>query len=193
MANMCKCGCGEFLPEGSNREFKRGHKARLENPDTVFSDQSDMDENSTAVPFTIDDAARDTPDDPEPKDQPEYKPKTQVRLTSAIRKDIEGKLALFFAVSGESWSMVDPLCGQVLVDNGPNMAKKYTPLLCQSPEVVKWMTKRGNFILWIDALVATGPLLKMAAAHHIMRTVTVEAMYAGANGQGPVVNEYVVQ
>lgn len=193
MANVCLCGCGEFLPEGSTRQYKRGHKAKAESPDIAIESSPETVEESAPESFTIEDAARETPDDPEPREQ-EYKPKTTVKITAAIRRDIEGKLALGFGMLGETWSIIDPLCGQTLVEHGPNMAKKYTPLLCQSPEVVKWMTKSGNFLLWVDALMATWPVIQIAAAHHVMHTVSVEMMRAGANGQGePMPNEYVVQ
>jgi hypothetical protein len=148
--------------------------------------------DSPEEPFTIEDAARATPDDPEPREQAEIKIKSPVKITAALRRDIEGKLALGFGMLGETWSIIDPLCGQTLVDAGPNMAKKYTPLLCQSPEVVRWMTKSGSFLLWIDALMATWPVIQMAAAHHVMRTVVAQPM-PGMNGQGaPSPSEYVV-
>lgn len=195
MANVCACGCGELLPEGSTRQYKRGHKQRAENPNTEYDEKPATDsaaEEYSDSPLTIDDAARITPDDPEPKDAPEYKPKTVVKITASIRRDIEGKLALGFGMLGETWSMIDPLCGQALVENGPNMAKKYTPLLCQSPEVVKWMTKSGNFLMWIDALMATWPVISMVVAHHIAHTVAMD-LASSANGFRPAPNEYVVQ
>lgn len=185
MANVCACGCGEFLPEGSTRQYKRGHKMRAETGTDGF------DEISTDDVLTIDGAAERVPDDPEPRET-EIKPRMPHRVTAAVRRDIEGKLALGFGLLGQTWMMADPLCGKVLVDIGPDMAKRYTPLLCQSPEVVKWLTRSGNFMLWIDALMATAPLIQMVFAHHIARTINVEMMYGSQNG-GPVPSEYVVQ
>lgn len=172
MANVCACGCGELLPEGSIRQYKRGHKNRTAEPITETPDDI-YPEDPPA--FTIEDAARETPDDPEPKEQPEFKPKTQtkIKITAAIRRDVEGKLAFGFAVLGQTWSMVDPLCGNVLLDTGPDMAKKYTPIICQSPDVVKFITKTGNFVLYVEALMATWPLLQVIFAHHIAKTISV--------------------
>lgn len=186
MANVCACGCGELLPEGSVRQYKRGHKA---NPGGVPTD--DYAEIPADDVLTIDDLAERIPDDPEPKES-DVKPKITHRVTAATRRDIEGKLALGFGLLGQSWMLVDPLCGKTLVDIGPDMAKKYTPLLCQSPEVVKWLTRSGNFMLWIDALMATAPLIQMVFAHHIARTINVEMMQQSANGHVPN-PEYVVQ
>lgn len=190
MANVCMCGCGELLPEGSTREFKRGHKQRLDNPDsTDIHDETDAAFESAGL--TIEDAAAATPDDPEPKDSKESKPKISYRVTASVRRDVEGKLALGFGMLGETWSLIDPLCGQVLTAHGPDMAKKYTPILCQSPEVVRWMTRSGNFLMWIDALMATWPVIQMAVAHHVLHTVVMQRMES-PNGH-PVSNDYVVQ
>lgn len=194
MANVCACGCGELLPEGSTRQYKRGHKNRAENPDTGFTETPLTEEAETPGFATIEDAARLTPDDPEPRDvRAEDKPKVVIKITPSIRRDIEGKLALGFGMLGSAWSMIDPLCGPVLVDIGPQIAKAYTPLLLQSPEVVRFMTKSGNFMLWVNALMATIPLIQMFAAHHILHTVSREMM-ANQNGYAPTPqSEYVVQ
>jgi hypothetical protein len=109
-----------------------------------------------------------------------------------MKRDIEGKLALGFGLIGQSWMMIDPLCGKMLIDTGPDMAKAYTPLLCQSPEVVKWLTRSGNWMLWVNAVMATAPLLQMIFAHHLARTITVERVMS-PNGYAPAQSEYVVQ
>jgi hypothetical protein len=195
MANVCACGCGELLPEGSTRQFKRGHKQRIENPGSDVTDITDAGQDevfSEEIPLTLDDVARITPDDPEPKDAPEFRPKTVVKITAGVRRDIEGKLALGFGILGQTWSMIDPLCGSTLVNCGPEMAKKYTPIVCKSPEVVKWMTKSGNFLMWIEALMATWPVLEMMAAHHVFHNVVPVNPAPSANGSHAP-SEYVVQ
>lgn len=195
MANVCACGCGELLPEGSTRQYKRGHKNRVTNPEvfteTPVAEVGVSDEPLEEISLTLEDAALATPDDPEPKEAPEYKPRTVIKVTASIRRDIEGKLAFGFGMLGQTWALMDPLCGSVLVDNGDKMAKKYTPLICQSPEVVKWITKSGNFMLWVDALVATWPVLQVIFAHHIAKTLSMELV--NQNGNRPAPNEYVVQ
>lgn len=199
MANVCGCGCGELLPEGSTRQYKRGHKSRVTNPETFTetpveeSPEEDSGEFTDAAPgpLTIEDAARLTPDDAEPREAPEFKPKTVLRVTAAMRRDIEGKLAFGLAMSGQLWATLDPVCAGVFLEISPNVAKKLTPIVCQSPEVVKWLTKTGNFMLWVDLFMALMPLLQIVFAHHIVKTITNDLV--SQNGNRPAPSEYVVQ
>lgn len=193
MANICQCGCGESLPEGSTRQYKRGHKNRDVNavPDNEFVETPAEADTGEPEPFTIDDAARETPNDPEPKDVPEYKPKTTIRVTASVRRDVEGMLAFAFGMSGQMWSMIDPLCGGTMLENGPKLAKAYTPIICQSPSAVKFITKSGKFAMYIEAAVATWPIVQTVFAHHIVKNAG--SQLATSNGQMPAPNEYVVQ
>lgn len=189
MANPCGCGCGEYLPEGSTREFKRGHKDRITNPDTSFAETS-LEDMPGAM--SIEELAAITPDDAEPKDAPEFKVKTAVKITATVRKDIEGKVAFMLGMSGQMWAMLDPVCGTAMLDNSDNVARKLTPIICQSPEVVRWFTKSGTFILWVNLAVALWPVLGVIFAHHIAKSVG--ATLPGSNGQAaPEPNAYVVQ
>lgn len=193
MANICQCGCGESLPESSTRQFKRGHKSRIDNPvpDTGFT-ETPAAETETSESYSIEDAARDTPNDPEPSDAPELRARSVFRVTTGMRRDVEGKLAFAFGMLGETWALIDPPCGSTLVDIGPNMAKKYTPIICQSPEVVRWITKSGNFMRYVDAVMATWPLITIFVAHHLTKTLATEL--ASQNGQAKLApNDYVVQ
>ena len=189
MANVCACGCGELLPENSARQYKRGHKARLDNPQNVTAESG---ENMPDDPFTLEDAAAQTPDDPEPRDAPEWKPKTVIKVTASIRRDVEGKLAFLLGMSAQLWSLPDPLCGNMMLEHSGNIAKKLTPIICQSPDVVKWFTKGNNYILWLDLLMACTPVMQLVFMHHVIKSVTAESM-ASPNGQGRQANMYVVQ
>lgn len=191
MAPICQCGCGESLPEGSTRQYKRGHKERVTNPasESGFTETPIVDESELAELFSIDEAARLTPDDPEPKTEPEFKPKATIKITAAVRKDVEGKVAFAMALSGQMWAMVDTVCATVYLEQTPEIAKKLTPILCQSPDVVKWLTKSSNFVLWVDLAMAMWPVLAIVFAHHIAKTVTGEA---SQNGQRVAPNAYVV-
>lgn len=184
MANACACGCGELLVEGSTRQYKRGHKTR--GPDTSYTETPVVNEDDTV---SVDDIAGDIPDDPEPRQMPEYKPKANVRVTASVKRDIEGKLAFAFGMAGQTWSLADPVCGSVLMESGPAMAKAYMPLICQSPDMVRWLSKGGSFLLWADALMATWPLLQAIFAHHIARTISAQQ---SPNGTVPT-PDYVVQ
>lgn len=187
MASACECGCGELLPEGSIRRFKRGHKQRMETPDTGTPDISTDDSPDD---LTIDDVARVTPDDPEPADQPEPKPRSHVKITAALRRDVEGKVGFILALSGGMWVMADPICGTAFTDHSPEIAKKLTPIICQSPDVVKWLTRSGNYVLWLDLIMACWPVLQIIFAHHIAKSIERETFNGFA---GPVSNDYVVQ
>lgn len=202
MAPICQCGCGQSLPENSTRLYKRGHKPTKDSPtpavnesDYGGADVFDTDENAfTDEPLTIETAALSTPDDPEPADQPsEVRPAKQtIRITAALRRDVEGKLAFIMGLSGQMWAMGDPVCGAVFLNQCPEIAKKLTPIVCQSPDVVKWLTKTSNFTLWIDLFMACLPVAQMIFAHHIAKSVSAAP---SQNGQAPkpAPNAYVVQ
>lgn len=191
MANICQCGCGESLPEGSTRQYKRGHKDRVTNPvtDTGFV-ETPIDESELDTLFSLDDAAAQTPDDPEPKTEPEFKPKSTLKITAALRRDVEGKLAFAFALSGQMWVMADPTCGSAFLNQSPEIAKKLTPIVCQSPDVVRWLTKSSNFMLWVDLFMVCLPVVQIIIAHHIFHTVATDVV--NANGQRVTPNKYVV-
>jgi len=206
MANICQCGCGQELPENSTRQYKRGHKAKLDKIDSyiapdasIDADYTYLDEGETGPevpPLSIEDVAALVPDDPEPSDRPETKPpkeETVVKITAAVRRDVEGKIAFVFGMSGQLWAMADPVCGNAFLSNSPEIAKKLTPIICQSPDVVKWLTKSSNFILWIDLFMAMWPVAQMIFMHHIAKTIADDI--ASQNGQAQHVppNAYVVQ
>jgi len=181
MANACACGCGELLPEGSNRQYKRGHKNRVTEPGPEpISIAPDNPEDESEV-YTLEDAINNTPPDPEPKEQPEYKAKSPIRITAAVRRDVEGKLAFVLMMTGQGIAMPDPVCGMALLENSDNIAKKLTPIICQSPDLVKWFTRSGRYMLWVDLLMAMWPVLQVVYMHHIMHAAP--AMPASPNGQ----------
>jgi hypothetical protein len=177
-----------MLPENSTRQYKRGHKTRIS--ETVNEGFTETSETADE-PFTLDDAARETPDDPAPKEQREYKPKTNVKITAGVRRDVEGKIAFGFTLGAQMWSMADPVCANAFADNAGEIAKKLTPIICQSPEVVRWLTRSGNFILWMDLAMAMWPVVQVIFAHHIAKTIGAEKPDGGQ--QRPDVNDYVVQ
>ena len=196
MANICQCGCGELLPEGSTRQFKRGHKDRISNPEAdagVFTETPLGEDGELPQPLfpSLEDLAGQVPDDPEPRDQPEFRVKAPaIKITAGVRRDVEGKLAFAFALSGQLWVMADPTCGAVFLNQTPDIAKKLTPIVCQSPDVVKWLTKSSNFVLYIDLFMACWPVIQIMVAHHITKSLAEQV--SNANGQRVAPNEYVV-
>lgn len=166
MANECACGCGEFLPDGSTRQYKRGHRTRSA---VVISDPpEDYDSES---PLTIQDAAELIEDDPAPP-LDEVKPEPPpVRITKTVRKDIEGKVAFMLSMGASAWSMSDPMCGGVLMQQSPDIALRLTPIICQSPEIVKWFRRGGNFMLYVDLFMVMLPVLQVIFAHHVAKSM----------------------
>ena len=96
-----------------------------------------------------------------------------VKITRQVQGDIEGKLALLLAVPVTTWGAVDPYCGGAAADNLDNIVRKAVPLICQSPQVVKWFTEGGIYLLWLDLALAVQPVAVAAWRHHVTGSVTI--------------------
>lgn len=103
--------------------------------------------------------------------RPAAEPKTKV--TTAVRADVEAKLALVLGVVGMPWKAADPYCGGQWCDDVENMAKAWAPLLCQSAEVVRFFTRTSTFMLWVAALASMQNVASCVFSHHIAQTVEV--------------------
>ena len=108
-----------------------------------------------------------------------------VKITPALTRDVEGKLALMLAIPAAAWAAADPACGKALSDNLDTITKKAVPLICQSPQVVRWFTTGGVYLLWIDLLLAVAPVAQMAYRHHVAGTITVVGGRAVASRRLP--------
>lgn len=175
----CQCDCGEFLPYGSTRQFKRGHK---ENPrprnratGSEFDEVFDPDSNW----MTLSDAATSIPNDPDPPEAKEAK--QQIRVTKRVRDDIEGKLAMMFAMVAMLWETKDPVCAPALADSAPDISAKLVPIICKSPEMVRWFTKGGNYTAWLDLMMVLVPFGKVVVSHHITHSTTDTKQAGKAN------------
>lgn len=191
---QCACGCGQELAPGSKWTYKRGHKSNPPKP----AEPSDFSgfENTTyeqvdSEPMSLDDAALNTPDDPEPADEPEESERAVpiVRITKRVKDDIEGKVGLLLGMLVMPIALRDPVCGGALSDNAENIASKMVPLVCKSPELVQWFTKRGNFVLWLDLFMAFMPVFQTVAQHHLMNPNKGQANY---DAQAPDFSGYSV-
>src|ERR1700722_12090214 len=104
----CQCGCGEYLPYGSTRNFKRGHKENPRNPSRMNNPALSPDMQEVFDPdsnwMTLSDAATSIPNDPDPPEAKENK--QPIRVTKRVRDDIEGKLAMMFAMVAMLWGTV---------------------------------------------------------------------------------------
>ena len=102
------------------------------------------------------------PDQPAPK------------VTAAIRRDIEGKVAFWLLIPSEPWMRVDPYCGKAYADSINDIAVKATPLLCQSPAVVRWFSKSTTFIQVTELAMACRPVAEAIIAHHVTKRIMLD-------------------
>lgn len=173
LPNECHCGCGEFLPIGSKREYKRGHRQRVtENYEDKLAEALPEGEGSEfwGDSPTLEDIAAITPDDPLPFDLKNTKGNApDIKITKRVRDDVEGKIAFMISVTGSMAAMIDPVCGGAFLANGDAVAGKLTPIICKSPEAVQWFRKSSNFMLYLDLLVACWPIMTAIFAHHMAK------------------------
>lgn len=119
------------------------------------------------------------PNDPDPdlsfregKDEPKSDPPLVV--TKAIQQDIHGKLTFLLGMSSSMMVTMDPLCVGEFQKHLPNITAKMVPIICQSPDMVKFFTKSGGFILWLDLATACWPVVQIIIAHHVTKSLKVE-------------------
>lgn len=170
--SLCACGCGESLAPDSKWKYKRGHKSNPPGSNSESFNALNESEEYTEpeTPFTLDDAAASTPDDPEPPASDAKKPQTYVRITKRVKDDIEGKLAMTLGFAAMGVSAKDPVCGTSFAENSDVIAAKLVPIICKSPDLVRWFTKGGDYMLWFDLAMACLPVIKTMAAHHVFNT-----------------------
>jgi hypothetical protein len=192
---LCECGCGERLPIGSTRKYKRGHKADANrklaeemeangvfdgyefrqqlpyNAEPINPNYSPVTEPIDDVYGweTIQDAARDVPNDPEgnlwsPDSIPEFK---EFKIPRGVARDVEGKVAFMLSTTAMAVGLVDDYCGNSILENTPRISKALTPILCQSPGVVAWFTKTSNVMLYVNLAMALAPVAMAIMNHHL--------------------------
>ena len=98
-----------------------------------------------------------------------------IRITPAVRRDITGKMAFWLAIPAEPWRRIDPYCGKAYADQVDQIARKVTPLICQSPDLVRWLSKSSTFIMWTELGMACRPVIEAAIAHHVTKRITLDS------------------
>jgi hypothetical protein len=220
---LCNCGCGEHLPVGSMRKYKRGHRARVNRAESeridmglaqngVFDGYNFRQDFNPAynhepinldawetTQYTIGDDGEFTLDDAaqsvpnDPISDIFTDPPQQFNIPRGVKADIEGKLAFMLTMTATAWSMADPVCGGALAQNAANITKSVTPLILQSPGIVQWFQKTSNIMLYINALMAVAPVAIAIFNHHIVKPNPVNP--APDNGQFGIgdMNAYRIQ
>lgn len=193
MGPECACGCGETLPQGSTRAYKRGHKRRvIEAENKVLAGQFAVgaDEIASETESPIFKMAAEVENDPEPAI---YRKGTKqgrapLRINQAVRRDVEGKIGFMLLATGNAWQLADPICGTVLLEQTPELAAKLTPILCQSSAVVEWFQKGTSIMMYVDLLMALAPVASTFYRHHLSRVpevnppVAFDDSYYGVRG-----------
>ena len=179
---LCRCGCGEYLPVGSTRQFKRGHRQRynkqvadaVEHGNGVFDGYDFRFEpgyntepiNLDMIPYEpVNDVLSDIPDDPVNETLFDTA-KEQFRPTRGMVKDIEGKVAFMLTTTGMAVGLPDPVCGNAILQNTPEITKALVPILMQSPGVIAWFNKTSNVMLWVNLMMAMAPVFGTVLGHH---------------------------
>jgi hypothetical protein len=198
---FCECGCGQELSAGAKTRYKRGHKkeanhklakeftASLRGEPTVVEPNqlpktSDFDGLATSWdaleqqhPDPFAELLGRLPDDPEPDQKERDKasgiisPNGTPIVTKQVAQDIQGKLAFLLSMPASMLQTVDPICFPVLLERTPQISAALTPIICQSPDMVKFFTKGSGFILWLNLAVTLWPVIQTILAHHVVKSV----------------------
>jgi hypothetical protein len=152
------------------------------------------DGDDLAPPVSLDEARERAGRDPEPahlnrrktRTAREPKVKEPVKVTAAVRSDITGKLAFWLSIPAEPWLRVDPYCGGVYADQVDQIAVKMSPLICQSPDLVRWFSKSTTFILWTELGIAVRPVVEAIIAHHVTKRIALDEQGQAFEQQGGV-------
>lgn len=99
--------------------------------------------------------------------QPAAPPKPRIEVTPAVRRDIEGKIAMMIALPVASWEMADSNCGGAAARQAPEFCRALAPIICQSPDMVEWFSKGTTFMLWIALAKSLQPVGAAIWRHHI--------------------------
>lgn len=180
--DKCACGCGS--PVAAGKTWLRGHNMRMlasaavpdriqeANPDpagdTEWWDETAQD---SQLPLTYEAAAELAGPDPSPARMARPGDSSVPRVTERVRKDIEGKMAFWLSMGGDLWNMADPYCAGVFADNVDKIAKKAAPLICQSPDMVRWFQRSSGFLMWTELGMAFKPVITAVIAHHVTKRV----------------------
>ena len=107
---------------------------------------------------------------PKPKDD-----QPPIKITKAVQADITGKLAFWLSIPAEPWLRVDPYCGGAYAGQVDEIAVKMAPLICQSPDLVRWFSKSTTFIMWTELGIAVRPVVEAIIAHHVTKRIALDS------------------
>lgn len=116
--------------------------------------------------------------DPEPGSGTWSEPKPdEYVVTAETITEIKDNLGMYLATVGMTLGLIDPYCGTAIRENLDDMVGAWAKVISHYPSAVKlFMAKGGGKIMaWIDALMATWPVLLAIYEHHLAKTVTLDS------------------
>lgn len=128
------------------------------------------------------------PDPAQPKGSgPRVPARRPVKVTAAIRADIEAKVALMLTFPAAAWAARDPFCGRVAVDVVPPTSSALADIFCGSPDAVAFFTTTGgDYMKWLQLMTALQPLAVTYYQHHIGHTIGQDDSERGGPSGGYV-------
>jgi hypothetical protein len=193
------------LPEDARAAFEAEHGAPVDvEPEVSSADDTDLDDldfepapdrsgdgsEALAPPADLDEARERAGRDPEPRHLARGRgrgrqpgpPRTRkdsqpppIKITNAVKADITGKLAFWLSIPAEPWLRVDPYCGGAYAAQVDEIAVKMAPLVCQSPDLVRWFSKSSTFIMWTELGIAVRPVVEAIIAHHVTKRISLDS------------------
>lgn len=106
------------------------------------------------------------------------------KITEAVRKDIRGKVVLLAAIPAGMFAQRDPVCGEVLEEQLPEISDAVTDLICDSPDLVVFFTSGAGYMKWLRLAAACGPVASVMYQHHIVKSIGSEQRGGAASWDG---------
>ena len=78
---------------------------------------------------------------------------------------------MIFGFLSMSIMVKDPICGMALQQNADAIVPKLVPMICKSPELVKWFTKGGGYMAWFELAMVCWPVIQVVISHHLTHSI----------------------
>lgn len=117
--------------------------------------------------------------DPEPSGEDwSHASNDEFLVTAEGIKAIKDNLGAYLITAGMTLELIDPYCGTALRDNIDDIVNNWAKVISHYPSAAKmFMAKGGGKIMaWIDAIMATWPVLVAVYEHHLSRSVKLDSL-----------------
>lgn len=117
--------------------------------------------------------------DPEPGDTnwSEVKSDDYV-ITAKDISQIKDNLASYIFTAGMAMGLLDPYCGAAIRENAADMIEGWANVISKYPNAARMFAAKGGgkIMAWLDALMATFPVLIAIYEHHLAHTVQIDSV-----------------